>query len=137
MSAEPEYVQSINGEFGGGNEERKVGRVRLGDERIWTLAYADDVVLISKEEDGMRSMIERLEGYLERKGLELNVGKLKIMRFRKGSGRERVVNWRWKGKMIEEVKEFTYLGYTVQRNGGLEAHIRERLRKEVAVISRD
>src|SRR5580765_4268653 len=133
VSVEPGYVQFVNGGFGGGNEEGKMGGVRLGEEKIWTLAYADDVVLIS-EEDGMRSMIERLEGYLERKGLELNVGKSKIMRFRKGGGRERVVNWRWKGKVIEEVKEFTYLGYTVQRNGGQEAHIRERLKKGAAVM---
>ena len=83
----------------------------------------------------MRSMIERLEGYLERKGLELNVGKSKIMRFRKEGGRERIVNWRWKGKVIEEVKEFTYLGYTIQKNGGQDAHIRERLRKGAAVMS--
>lgn len=42
--------------------------MRLGEEKIYTLAYADDVVLIAEEEDGMRSMIERLEGYLEKKG---------------------------------------------------------------------
>ncbi|KMQ84454.1 hypothetical protein RF55_17722 [Lasius niger] len=59
MSVEPGYVQSINGGFRGGNEERKVGDVRLGDGKIWTLAYADDVVLISEEEEEMRSMIKR------------------------------------------------------------------------------
>lgn len=35
---------------------------------------------------------------------------------------------------MEEVKQFTYLGYTVQRNGGQEAHIRERVRKGAAVM---
>jgi len=34
----------------------------------------------------MKSMVERLEGYLEAKGLELNIKKTKIMRFRKGGG---------------------------------------------------
>lgn len=48
----------------------------------------------------MRSMIERLERYLERKGLELNIHKSKIMRFRKGGGREKKVKWRWRGKAI-------------------------------------
>ncbi|KAL6438743.1 hypothetical protein ACFW04_004617 [Cataglyphis niger] len=52
------------------------GGVKLGERKIYTLAYADDVVLIAEEEDGMRSMIERLEGYLENMGLELNVGKI-------------------------------------------------------------
>ncbi|KAL6421353.1 hypothetical protein ACFW04_014690 [Cataglyphis niger] len=103
--------------------------------KIYTLAYADDVVLIAKEEEGMRSMIGKLEGYLEKKRLELNVGKSKILRFRKGGGRDRKVSWRWKGKMIEEVKEFSYLDYVMQRNGGQEAQIRDRLRKSVAVMS--
>lgn len=42
----------------------------------------DDIVLLAEEEDEMRSMMGRLEGYLGRKGLELNTGKTKIMRFR-------------------------------------------------------
>lgn len=54
---------------------------------------------------------------MERKKLELNVGKTKIMRFRKGGGREVKRDWRWKEKRIEEVKEFTYLGYRLKRNG--------------------
>lgn len=41
---------------------------------------------------------------------------------------------RWKGKEIEEERSFTYLGYTVQRNGGQESHIRGRLKKEMAVM---
>lgn len=45
-------------------------------------------------------MIERLERYLERKGLELNVGKT-IVRFRKRGGRLGKVDWRWKGKKIQ------------------------------------
>ncbi|KAL6430596.1 hypothetical protein ACFW04_006887 [Cataglyphis niger] len=99
-----------------------MGGVKLGGIKVYTLAYADDVVLIAEEEEGMRSMIGKLEGYLEKKGLELNVGKSKIL------------SWRWKGKVIEEVKEFSYLGYMMQRNGGQEAQIRNRLRKGAAVM---
>ncbi|KAL6419260.1 hypothetical protein ACFW04_013990 [Cataglyphis niger] len=110
------------------------GGVKLGEMRIYILANADDVVLIAEEEDGMRSMIERLEGYLEKKGLELNVGKSKILRFRKGGERKRNVSWRWKKKVIEEVKEFTYLGYVMQKNGGQKAQIRDRVRKAVAIM---
>ncbi|XP_043264091.1 uncharacterized protein LOC122404226 [Colletes gigas] len=74
-------------------------------------------------------MIRRLEGYLEKKRLEINVGKTKVVRFRKGGGRERKMEWRWKGKRIEEVKEFRYLGYVFKRNGGQEAQIRDRVKK--------
>jgi len=112
------------------------GGIKLGEERTYTLMYADDIVLMAEEEQGMRSLISRMEGYLDKKGLELNVEKTKIIRFRKGGGRRKKMDWRWKGKRIEEVREIKYLGYTFTRNGGQEAHIRER-RKKAAIVMRE
>ena len=43
---------------------------------------------------------------------------------------------KWKGKSIEEVKEFKYLGYVFKRNGGQEAHIKDRVRKAEVVMKR-
>ncbi|KAL6418089.1 hypothetical protein ACFW04_012823 [Cataglyphis niger] len=81
-------------------------RVKLGGMKVYIFAYVDDVVLIVEKEDGMKSMIGKLESYLEKKGLVLNVEKSKILRFRKRGGRERKVNWRWKRKVIEvKIKE--------------------------------
>ena len=62
------------------------------------------------------------------------MGKTKAMRFRKGGGRSKKMEIKWRGKRIEEVKEFKYLGYVFKRNGGQEAHIRDRLRKAAAVM---
>ncbi|XP_043263555.1 LOW QUALITY PROTEIN: uncharacterized protein LOC122403853 [Colletes gigas] len=90
--------------------------------------------MVAKDEEEMGSMIRRLEGYLEGKRLEVNVEKTKVVRFRKGGGRERKVEWRWKGKRIEEVKEFKYLGYVFKRNGGQEAQVRDRVRKAGVVM---
>lgn len=84
------YVQSPDGGSEEGNVERRMGRGevgsthRKGSKRVYTLVYADDVVLIAKEEEGLRCMIERLGWCLERKGLELNAKKSRVMRFRKG-----------------------------------------------------
>lgn len=36
--------------------------------------------------------------------------------------------------MIEEVKEFEYLSYVLQRNGGQEAQVRNRVKKRAAII---
>lgn len=49
--------------------------------------------MLAEKEEEMRSMMERLEGYLERKKLELNAGKIKIVRFRKGE-----VEWQRKNE---------------------------------------
>ena len=75
-----------------------------------------------------------MERYLDKKGMQVNVEKTKMMRCRKGGGRWKKVTWRWKGKVVEEVKEFKYLGYTLMRNGGQEAHVGERVRKGAAVM---
>ena len=110
----------------------KWGGVQVGQKRICTSAYADDVVVLAKREEEIESMIRRLEGYFEKRKLEVNVGKTKAMRFRRG-GRSRKMEIKWRGKRIE-VKEFKYLGYFFNRKGGQEAHIRDSVRKAAAVM---
>jgi len=51
---------------------------------VYSLAYANDVVLTVENEEEMRSIMEILERYLGRKNLDINKRKTKIMRFRKG-----------------------------------------------------
>lgn len=46
-----------------------------------------DVVMMAESEGEMRSMLKKLEGDLERKGLELNVQKTKLIRFKREGGR--------------------------------------------------
>lgn len=72
---------------------------------------------------------------LAKKGLNLSPDKLKIMVFEKGRGRMKKRTWRWE-ENIEEVKEMKYLGYILQKNGGAEKHIRERIRKATITIKK-
>nr|XP_034194024.1 uncharacterized protein LOC117610565 [Osmia lignaria] len=51
------------------------------------------------------------------------------MRFRKGAGRWKKVEWWWNGKKIEEVDQFKYLGYVFRRNGGSELQVKDRIKK--------
>lgn len=95
------------------------GGVRLKGKKVYTLVYADDVVLLAEEEEDMRAMMSRLKRYVREKRLEVNVGESKVMRFRRG-GRGKKVRWRWEGREVEEVREYKYLGYIFQSNGGLE-----------------
>ncbi|XP_024886718.1 uncharacterized protein LOC112464135 [Temnothorax curvispinosus] len=70
-----------------------VGGMRIGQGRIWTLAYANNIVLLAREEEALEKMIKRLEKYLRKRKLELNVGKSKILKFRRGGGVEREKDW--------------------------------------------
>lgn len=88
----------------------------MGEQKILLLMYADDIVLLAKDEGSMRSMLGRLEGYLDKKRLEVNAEKTKVIRFRKGRGRMNKAFW--KRKELEEIKKYKYLEYRFQRNGG-------------------
>jgi len=44
------------------------------------------------------------------------------------------VEWWWKGEKLEEVKEFKYLRYVFQKNGGREAQIKDGMRKRAAIM---
>lgn len=93
------------------------GGVKVGGEKVYELAYADDIVLMAEEEVGMKMMMRVLERYVDEKELRVNVDKSKVIRFRIGGGRMKKCEWKWKGGRVEEVSEFTYLGYKVARNG--------------------
>jgi len=54
---------------------------------VCSLAYADDIVLLAKEENGMRVMMRRLKRYMREKRLEVIAEKSKIMRFGKEGGK--------------------------------------------------
>lgn len=58
----------------------------------------DDLELVARKEEVIKSMLRRFKKYLDRKGLELNVEKLKIMIFKK-VGRGKKYKWVW-GKGI-------------------------------------
>ena len=86
------------------------GGMVVGNKKFWSLMYADDIVLVANKEGEFKSMINRLEKYLDKRKLLLNVEKSKVLVFSKGGRRK--AEWRWKGEVIEEVGEFNYLGIT-------------------------
>jgi len=78
----------------------QVGGVWIGKNKMWTLSYADDLVLLVKNEESMKEIMKRLERYLRNKNLQLNAEKSEMLCFRKGGGRKRRVKWIWKRKEL-------------------------------------
>lgn len=66
-------------------------KVVIGKKKVWSVSYADDVVLMANKEEGMREMIRKFGRYIERRGLEINTDTSMIMRTRKGFGRKRKI----------------------------------------------
>lgn len=73
MPAEPELFNMVTADLEEKLRRMKWKKVKLGEEKVYSLAYADNMVLLEEEKNEMRSVIRRLEEYLEQKGLEMNV----------------------------------------------------------------
>lgn len=105
------------------------GGMVIGKEKVWSLGYADDIVLLAYRAEELRNMIWRLKRYFDKKELILNAEKTKVMRFRKGKGRMKKEVWTWGEREFEEVKQFNYLGYILQSNNGNDKQLKEAERK--------
>ena len=73
--------------------KKGMGGVILGNKRIYSLTYADDVVLLADDEGGMNLLMKRFEEYVREKDLMVNVPKTKVVYFRK---RKNDVKYGWK-----------------------------------------
>jgi ribosome-interacting GTPase 1 len=57
-----------------------LGNFKVGGQIICTVRYADDLVLLAKEETTLQSMTDKLLEFGRRYGMEINVEKTKTMR---------------------------------------------------------
>lgn len=106
------YIAEVDKYF----EKKRIGDIKLEKDRIWSLAYADDMVLLAKNREALLGMMEAFKSFCKDRGLILNTEKTKLLIFNK-KGRDRREVWRWRGREIEEVKCFNYLGFVFNRNG--------------------
>jgi hypothetical protein len=81
---------------------------------INTLKYADDVVLLAKEEKVLQDMIDKLIEIGGCYGMEMNVEKTKVMRI---SGQPFPVQIMIDQKQLENVESFKYLGSILTNDG--------------------
>jgi MinD-like ATPase involved in chromosome partitioning or flagellar assembly len=55
----------------------------VGREIVWSLAFADDLVIVAKSEREIKEITKSLVKYVRKKKLEVNVEKTKMMVFNK------------------------------------------------------
>ena len=80
------------------------------------ILWADDLVLLSKDEEGLRKMISDLAIYSDDNGLKINVDKTKVMIFNK-TGRLIRRNFVYNNLTIHSVREYKYLGFMITPSG--------------------
>jgi hypothetical protein len=95
--------------------------------------YADDLVLMAKEETVLQNMIDKLietGGYY---GMEMNVEKTKVMRI---SRQPSPVTIMIDQKQLENVKCFKYLGSILTDDGRCTCEIKSRIVMAKTVLTR-
>ena len=77
---------------------------------LFTLLFADDIVLLSDTAMGLQNQLSNLRKTSEKLGLRVNVHKTKIMVFRLGGHLGRHEKWYLGEERLEVVNEYKYLG---------------------------
>jgi hypothetical protein len=98
------------------------------------LMYADDLVLYSKSLFQLQYTMIKLKTWCDTNNLTVNVGKTKIMKFRKGGNLAKSDKLIFNGVEIEFVNEFKYLGVTFQCRGSFTKHIKNRCASAIKAI---
>jgi adenine-specific DNA methylase len=92
-----------------GLEEAKAG-IKIAGRNINQLRYADDITLIAKSEEELKSLLMKVKEESEKVSFNLNIQKTKIM----ASGP--ITLWEINGETVETVSDFIL--------GGLQNHCR-------------
>lgn len=107
------YIADLEGEMRKANiEDLQNGKIKLR-----SFVNKDNIVLIAKKSEGLRKLMEDLKNYLDRKKLEINLEKSKVLVFTKSCFEKE--QWKWGEKVIDQVKSYEYLKIHFQKDGTL------------------
>lgn len=114
------FIEDIDNAIARKNE----GGTVIGRTKIFLLKFADDIALVSDDEEGLQSMLGSLEKYVNKNRLIVNTDKTKIMVFGNGGRRGKKERWKFNGRELEPVNCFKYLGFHFSTRNEFGTHIR-------------
>ena len=74
------YIAGLEEDF----KKRNVGGVKIEEKRLWSLAYADDFVLLAENREALVDMFDTLKKFLKSRKMILSEGKTKVLVFNRG-----------------------------------------------------
>ena len=100
------------------------GKVKVNNKEISSIFWADDIVIFSENENGLRAMIKVLDQYATENKLEINTDKTKIMICNK-TGRLMSRHFFINGIQIECVRCYKYLGFLLAPSGEINSGLKD------------
>ena len=98
--------------------DRLMNEVRR--EPPWTMLFADDIVICKETREEVEQRLESWKYALERRGMKVSRSKTKYLCINGGNDDETYTK-------VPRIKEFKYLGSTVQESGGCEREVKKRV----------
>ena len=95
-----------------GLEEAQAG-IKIAGRNTNNLIYADDITLMAKSEEELKSLLVKVKEESEKVGLKLNIQKTKIM------ASSPITSWEIDGETVETVAASTFLGSKISSPGDL------------------
>ena len=99
----------------------------MGGEEYSNLRYADDTVLIAETIEELQDLVNEVKERSLAKGLKMNVKKTKTMVIRRNIDEDCKIDISVDGKILEQVKQYLYLGHIITEDGRCETEIRRWL----------
>ena len=97
--------------------------VKVLQEEMSCIMWADDIILFSQSEEGLQSMLDNLYDYTVDNGMQINADKTKVMIFNK-TGRFFRRTFRVGNEQIFSTHEYKYLGFLITPSGSITAGLK-------------
>ena len=91
--------------------EEAQARIKIARRNTNNLRYADDTILMTESEEGLKSFLMKVEVESEKVGLKLSIQKTKFM----ASGP--ITSWEIDGETVETVSDFIFGGSKITTDG--------------------
>ena len=98
--------------------------VKVGGVLIKAVRFADDQAIVAGTEKGLQSFMEKTNRVVKSYGMKINSQKTKTMKFGRKSG---MVSITLDEVVLEQIKDFEYLGSYFSENGYTEKNTRVRI----------
>ena len=85
------------------------------------MRWLDDITLMTKSEEELKSLLMKVKEESEKAGLKLNIQKTKIMAFGP------ITSWQIDGETMETVADFIFLGSKIAADG----HCRDEIKRHL------
>ena len=106
------------------------GGIKIDKEQLNVLAYADDVVLLGKNEIEIRQLFIEMESAARKLGLQINKERTKymIVERKKTLRQNKMGHLKIKNYKFERVERFKYLGAILHEDNNHQIHLQERIK---------